>query len=106
MCYGVSEADNPCYDIDLISTKIVNKLEEIMDGRRAVIISEDSKTIPLHNDEEAGEYISQVVSPIIAEGDAIGAVLIISKTAGEKLGELELKLAETAAAFLGKQMEQ
>lgn len=29
LCYGVSEADNPCYDIDLISTKIINKLEEI-----------------------------------------------------------------------------
>ncbi|MDU2994096.1 MAG: stage V sporulation T C-terminal domain-containing protein, partial [Clostridium sp.] len=44
--------------------------------------------------------------PIIAEGDAIGAVVILSKQAGEKLGELEIKLAETASAFLGKQMEQ
>ena len=53
-----------------------------------------------------GQYSSEVIAPIIAEGDAIGAVLIISKTAGEKLGDLELKLAETAALFLGKQMEQ
>ena len=30
----------------------------------------------------------------------------LSKEEGEKFGELELKLAETAAAFLGKQMEQ
>ena len=91
---------------DYYERKISNKLEEIMDGRRAVIISEDSKTIPLHNDEEMGQYSSEVIAPIIAEGDAIGAVLIISKTAGEKLGDLELKLAETAALFLGKQMEQ
>ena len=49
---------------------------------------------------------SQVIAPIIAEGDAIGAVLIVSKEHGEKFDELELKLAETAAAFLGKQMEQ
>ena len=52
------------------------------------------------------KYVSQVISPIIAEGDAIGAVVILSKQAGEKLGELEIKLAETASAFLGKQMEQ
>lgn len=35
----------------------------------------------------------------------IGSVIIISKE-DEKLGELESKLAETAAVFLGKQMEQ
>ena len=77
-----------------------------MDGRKSALITEEGKTIPLHNDEEPSGYTSQVVAPIIAEGDAIGAVLIVSKTAGEKFGELELKLAETAAAFLGKQMEQ
>ena len=91
---------------DYYERKISNKLEEIMDGWRAVIISEDSNTFPLHNDEEMGQYSSEVIAPIIAEGDAIWAVLIISKTAGEKLGDLELKLAETAALFLGKQMEQ
>ena len=86
--------------------KISNELEEIMDGRKPTIIAEDSKTIPLHTDEDMAQYSSQVIAPIIAEGDAIGAVMIVSKTSGEKLGELELKLAETAAAFLGKQMEQ
>ena len=52
------------------------------------------------------QYTSQVIAPIIAEGDAIGAVLIVSKEDGEKFGEFKLKLVETAAAFLGKQMEQ
>ena len=77
-----------------------------MDGRKASIITEEGKTIPLHNDEDPGEYTSQVIAPIITEGDAIGAVLIVSKELGEKFGDLELKLAETAAAFLGNQMEQ
>lgn len=70
-----------------------------MDGRKATLIVEEGKTIPLHNDEVAGEYSNQVIAPIVAEGDAIGAVMILSKTPGEKFGELELKLAETAAAF-------
>ena len=91
---------------DYYERKISNELEDIMDGRKVVNVSEDSKTIPLHSNEDPGEYSNQVIAPIIAEGDAIGAVLIVTKTAGEKLGEVEMKLAETASAFLGKQMEQ
>ncbi|WP_195958895.1 stage V sporulation protein T [Clostridium saudiense] len=91
---------------DYIERKISSELESIMDGRKPSIITENSKTIPLHNDEDPGEYTSQVIAPIIAEGDAIGAVLIVSKESGDIFGDLELKLAETAAAFLGKQMEQ
>ena len=91
---------------DYYERKISNELEDIMDGRKVVNISEESKTIPLHSNEDAGEYSSQVMAPIVAEGDAIGAVIIVTKTSGEKLGEVEMKLAETAAAFLGKQMEQ
>ena len=77
-----------------------------MDERKAVLIIDQSKTIPLHSDEDSGKHYGQVISPIIAEGDAIGAVIILAKESNEKLGELELKLAETASAFLGKQMEQ
>lgn len=91
---------------DYVERKVSSELEKVMEDRKAVLTTEPEKTIPLHNDEEYGKYTSQVVAPIIAEGDAIGAVVILTKQAGEKLGELELKLAETAAAFLGKQMEQ
>ncbi|WP_294351553.1 stage V sporulation protein T [uncultured Clostridium sp.] len=93
---------------DYVERKISSELEDVMDSRKTIILGEDSKVIPLHNDEDDAEekYTSQVISPIIAEGDSIGAVIIMSKEAGEKLGELELKLAETASGFLGRQMEQ
>lgn len=91
---------------DYLERKISSELEGIMNDRKPVLIVDGTKTIPLHNDEDLGVYSNQVIAPIIAEGDAIGAVMIISKTANEKFTELELKLAETAAVFLGKQMEQ
>ena len=92
---------------EYIERKVSSELEKIMDDRKTVLLSRANNTvIPLHNDDEETSYNSQVISPIIAEGDAIGAVLIISKEDGEKFTDLELKLAETAAAFLGKQMEQ
>jgi AbrB family transcriptional regulator (stage V sporulation protein T) len=93
---------------DFIEKKISNELEKIMDERKTVCLGVNGgKVVPIYSEDTAEDkYSSQVVSPIISEGDAIGAVLILSKQAGEKFGDLEIKLAETAAAFLGKQMEQ
>lgn len=92
---------------EYVEKKISNDLEKIMEDRKSVLLGEGGgKVIPLYNDEEEGKYNYQVISPIIAEGDAIGAVIILSKDSSEKLGDLEMKLAETAASFLGKQMEQ
>jgi AbrB family transcriptional regulator (stage V sporulation protein T) len=39
------------------------------------------------------------------QGDPIGSVILISKEPTISMGELELKLTETAAGFLSKQME-
>lgn len=90
---------------DFFEKKISNELEKIMEDRKTANLSDN--VIPLYTEDSAeGKYSSQVIAPIIAEGDAIGAVIILSKEAGETFGELEKKLIETAAAFLGKQMEQ
>ena len=43
--------------------------------------------------------------PIICEGDVIGAVLILSRESNKRPGDMELKIAQTAASFLGRQME-
>ncbi|ABB15376.1 stage V sporulation protein T [Carboxydothermus hydrogenoformans] len=51
-------------------------------------------------------FTSEIIAPIIAEGDPIGAVIIASREPGVKFGTLEQKMAETAAHFLAKQMEQ
>ncbi|MBQ6820633.1 MAG: stage V sporulation protein T [Clostridium sp.] len=91
---------------EYMERKISSEVEKIMEDRKAVLLTESNKFIPLHNDDEAEVYSGQVIAPIIAEGDAIGAVMIVCKEAGGKLGEVELKLAETASSFLGKQMEQ
>ncbi|TMW69953.1 stage V sporulation protein T [Alteribacter natronophilus] len=46
-----------------------------------------------------------VIAPIVAGGDPIGAVVLVAKDSGE-MGDVERKLAETAAGFLARQMEQ
>ncbi len=91
---------------EFLERKISDELEDIMDKRKSVVLSATNKNlIPIHGDDDESKYIGQVIAPILAEGDAIGSVVILSKE-GKALGEVEQKLAETAAAFLGKQMEQ
>ena len=48
---------------------------------------------------------AQVVAPIIYAGDAIGAVIIMSREPRAKFSDGEVRLASTAAGFLGRQME-
>ena len=92
---------------EYVDKKVSSELEKIMEDRKAIILGEGSgKVIALYDDETESKYSAQVMAPIITEGDAIGAVLIVATEAGIKFGDLELKLAETAASFLGKQMEQ
>lgn len=93
---------------EYMEKKISSDLERVIDERKTVSFGEgNSKLIAIYDDEEVdGKYSAMVISPIIAEGDAIGAVIIVSKDNGVNFGDMEMKLSETASSFLGKQMEQ
>ena len=51
------------------------------------------------------QYCAELIVPILSSGDAIGAVILISAEPGTVLGQAETKVAETAASFMGKQLE-
>ena len=55
------------------------------------------------NNQKVGK--AQVVYPIISNGDTIGTVILLSKETNTKMNEVEKKLAQSAATFLGSQME-
>ncbi|NLP43036.1 MAG: stage V sporulation protein T [Peptococcaceae bacterium] len=80
--------------------------EQAMEDRKTVLNSGESVVIKDIDGDEKGKVNSQVIAPIIAEGDPIGVVILMSKDPNAKMGDLELKLVETAAGFLAKQMEQ
>ncbi len=50
--------------------------------------------------------MNEAISPIICEGDIIGGVVLIDNGEKGKMGEVEMKLIQSAAGFLGRQMEQ
>ncbi len=91
---------------EIMSKPITRELEEVINERENVLASkEDKNFIKIVADDES-EYTYQVIYPIISEGDAIGSVIMLSKDPKAKFGEVETKLASTAAIFLGRQMEQ
>lgn len=83
-------------------------IEKIIEDKSTLIVkSSEEKAIPVITDDNGDKrYTSQVVSPIVAEGDPIGAVIFLSVDPNIKMGEIEAKLAQSAAGFLGRQMEQ
>ncbi len=83
-------------------------VEKVMENRRSLLLpkpGEPGVTLE-EDDDQVWSFASMVIAPIIAEGDPIGAVILGTRDADKKMGELELKLVETAAGFLAKQMEQ
>ncbi len=96
---------------EFLSKSIGKAVEKALEDRSTLIMNDlqnpdDESFHVIQNDDREYAIRAQVISPIISQGDPIGAVIIVSKDPNVKLGEMEIKLAETAAGFLAKQMEQ
>ena len=94
------------FNYQYLEKKISDSLEDNINQRKIYSMNDSNKALPMYEDEDVSDFRAQVIAPIIAEGDVIGSVIIASKDESSKFGEVEKKIAETAAAFLGKQMEQ
>ena len=79
------------------------QLTEIMDGRAPYRHTSGVSSIPVSAADE--KYTLSVAAPILTEGDVMGAVLFLVPRGSSPTGEVEFKLAQTSALFLGKQME-
>ena len=90
---------------ELLQKTISPQLEQVINERTSILAGKDDKAFIHLVDEELEGVTAQVISPIICEGDAIGAVALLSREPRAKFGDMETKLASTAAGFLGRQME-
>ncbi len=83
------------------------ELEQIMDEKENYTSKENNDiSIPItKNENNSKKNNAQVVYPIIADGDVIGTVILLSKDENVKMSEVEQKVVQSAASFLGTQME-
>ena len=86
--------------------KLSDELEDIIDSRALYAQSGEVK-LPAINDNSS-HFISCAM-PIISEGDIVGCVASLHSSDGINTSQLardvEIKLIQTAASFLGKQLE-
>lgn len=84
--------------------RISDDVGKLTDGRSVYQYSEGGEKLSVTADSE-GCYVS-CAAPIIAEGDVAGCVISVSCGESAPTGaDTELKLVQTAAVFLGKQLE-
>lgn len=85
---------------------ISQHLEQLIQKRESLqAVSGERRFVPIIDEEMEG-VMTETICPVICEGDAIGSVVLLGRDAKQKMGEVEQKLAASAAGFLGRQMEQ
>jgi len=96
---------------EFLNKSVGSVAEKVMNDCKAILLnnlgaSKGCKGSIIDGDDEGElcKYTSEVMTPIIVEGSAIGAIVICSKQPGVQMGVMEVKLAETAAGFLAKQI--
>ena len=85
--------------------RLSRELEEIIE-KRSLYVRRDDDAFTVTADG-LGQAIS-VAMPILAEGDLVGCVISLLPKENEKAPtahDVEVKLVQTAAGFLGKQLE-
>lgn len=88
---------------ELLEKRISSELENIMEGRQIYQHRAGAEMLPLSMDSE--KYHIATAAPILAEGDVLGCVVFLVGEDGSCGGEVEYKLAQTVAGFLGRHME-
>jgi AbrB family transcriptional regulator (stage V sporulation protein T) len=88
---------------ELADKHISSDMESIMDRRGVYQYREGmvKNTIV----EDTDKYFASVASPILAQGDVLGCVILATTDPAATTGDTEYKLIQTIAAFLGKHME-
>lgn len=92
---------------EFLEQDVSSELEKLMEDKEVYTSKENSDmAMPItKNDRAEKKYNSQIVYPIISNGDTIGTVILMSKDNNTKMNEVEKKVAQSAATFLASQME-
>ncbi len=89
-----------------LQSYISKELENKMNNRENVMAGRGERNfISIAKDKDV-EYLYEGICPIICQGDVIGSVILVNSDPRSKMGEVEQKLLQSAAGFLGRQMEQ
>ena len=92
---------------DFLEKGLSKELEEVLENKEIFKSKENNEiSIPITKNEGRERiYNSQVIYPIITDGDVVGSVILLAKEPNKKMGDVEDKVAQSAAGFLGNHLE-
>ena len=88
---------------ELLDKRCSPDLEHLMEQRKAYRYTAGSPRLRVS--EASDRYFLGVADPILSEGDLMGCVMLLSEEQDPPMEEGDLRLVQTLAAFLGRQME-
>ena len=88
---------------ELLDKRISDELEAMMDDRACYIYNKETDCL---KPVRGSEWQAAVMYPIIGSGDVSGAVLLMKNNDSGIPTPTDIKLAQVAASFLGKQTEE
>ena len=93
---------------EYLEKSVSSEIERLMEDKVTWSAkNQEEKHLPiLLTDSDEKKYTSQVIWPIVSEGDTIVTVMLLSTEHNKKMNDVEIKVAQSAAGFLGKQMEE
>ena len=93
---------------EYVEKPLSQEVDGIMQSRQMQVLNLSSgvKMIPVTNDDRPESYCAQIITPILADGEIIGSLILISRESGVQMSDIDQKVAETTASIVGRQMEQ
>ena len=88
---------------ELGDKRVSNALEQLMEQRKSYRYAPGGQPVPVVDGSD--HHTVGVAAPILAEGDVLGSVVLVTQADEPPLSEDDQKLAQTIASFLGRQME-
>ncbi|MCD8308391.1 MAG: hypothetical protein LUD19_00950 [Clostridia bacterium] len=91
---------------DVSGKNLSADMDKILAGRRSYIanLAEGGDVVPIVEGAE-NSITAQIIVPIVAGGDCLGAVALVSNEQGAKIEAGAVKLAQLSATILANQFE-
>ena len=89
-----------------VGRHLSREMDKILKDWRSYLANrgEGGDILPV-TEEDAGNYYAELIVPIVANGDCLGAVVLLSVRDGEKIETSAIKLAQLTAEMLANQFE-
>ena len=89
---------------DMLEKRISTDVEKLMESRQMYIYrAGESKKLQITDGSE--KYNAGVAVPVMSEGDIIGTVILLLPETGAVPTDSDIRLTQTVAQLLGKQLE-